>query len=162
VRSPPLTPLAAAALHVQAPERALVIGCGDGEAVLLLAREFPGARVRGVDPSPDAVRAASARVGLDPEGRVAFKVGKPRALPYPDEFFELVAQVDGRAAPVELARVLRPGGHAILASSRPHRLVAGARRLIVRRRLAASGIAVVREEIAGEGSFLLGRREESG
>src|SRR5262245_55135777 len=92
VRSPPLTPRAAAVLHVREPERALVVGCGDGEAVLLLAREFPAARVRGVDPSPQLIGAASARVGLDPEGRVAFKVGKRRSLPYPDEHFDLVAE----------------------------------------------------------------------
>ena len=60
-----------------------MFGCGDGEPVLFLAREFPSARVRGVDPSAERVRAASARVGLDPEGRVAFKQSKPRRFPFP-------------------------------------------------------------------------------
>lgn len=113
--SPSLTALAAAVLHVPSrPERVLEIGCGDGEGVLFLAREFLGARVRGVDASAEAIEAAVARVGLDPEGRVAFKRGQPRDLPYPDGFFDLVAQRGGRLHPAEIARVLRPDGHLAL------------------------------------------------
>ncbi len=114
--SPSLTALAAAVLRVHdLPERILEIGCGRGDGVLFLAREFPGARVRGVDPSEEAVREAVGRVGLDPEGRVAFKQGRSRSLPYPDGFFDLVAQAGGRVHPGQIARVLRPGGHLILA-----------------------------------------------
>lgn len=110
MHAPSLTPLATAVLHVPPPERVLVVGCGEGEAVLLLAREFASARVRGVDASPESVRRATARTGLDPEGRVAFKVGGPRALPYPDEMFDLVAQTRGALWAKETVRVLRPGG----------------------------------------------------
>lgn len=113
VPAPALTALATAALHVPPPERALEIGCGEGEGVLFLAREFPAARVRGVDRSAEAVRRAVARVGLDPEGRVAFKQGKPRSLPYPDEMFDLVVQTHGALWVDEIARVLHPGGHLI-------------------------------------------------
>lgn len=112
--TPALTALAAAVLHVRdLPERILVVGCGEGDGALFLAREFPAARVRGVDPSGEAVATAVARVGLDPEGRVAFKQGEPRRLPYPDGFFDLVALSRGGLRPRELARVLRPGGHLI-------------------------------------------------
>lgn len=96
------------------PERILEIGCGDGEAVLFLAREYPSARVRGVDASAEAIRAAVSRFGLDPEGRVAFKQGRSRALPFPDSFFDLVAQAGGALNPGEIARVLRPGGHVVM------------------------------------------------
>lgn len=96
------------------PERILQIGCGAGDGVFFFAREFPAARVRGVDPSTEAVHEAISRVGLDPEGRVAFKQGRSRSLPYPDAFFDLVAQAGGRLHPGEIARVLRPGGHLIL------------------------------------------------
>jgi SAM-dependent methyltransferase len=157
VRAPPLTPLAAAALHVPVPERALVVECGEGDAVLFLTREFPAARVRGADSSPALIRAASARVGLDPEGRVAFKLGKPGSLPYPDGFFDLVAQVRGRAAPTEIARVLRPGGHLILAPLRPPRFVAAARARLLQRQLTRQGFVAVQAAEAGDGNFFVAR-----
>jgi len=135
-----LTRLATAVLDVPAPERALVCGCGDGEPVLFLAREFPSARVRGVDPSAERVRAASARVGLDPEGRVAFKPSSPRRLPFPDEFFDLVVIFAGRPAPREVARVMRPGARLIVASSPPAGLLGGLRQRLWQRRLPQAGI----------------------
>lgn len=157
MRAPPLTPLAAALLRVPPPERALVVECCDGEPALLVAREFPGARVRGVDSSPSRIQEASARVGLDPEGRVAFKVGKPGDLPYPDGFFDLVAQVDGRPSPAEIARVLRPGAHLILARAQPLRFAPGAREALLRRRLARHGIVPVHSAQVGDGNFFVGR-----
>ncbi|HEY1285539.1 MAG TPA: class I SAM-dependent methyltransferase [Solirubrobacterales bacterium] len=114
--SPDLIALAAAVLEVpRAPERALEIECGGGDGALFLAREYPAARVRGVDASEDSVQRAAARVGLDPEGRVAFKRGRPGSLPYPNDHFDLVAQLRGRIRPGEAARVLRAGGHLVLA-----------------------------------------------
>ena len=111
-----LTALAAAVLHLpEPPERILEIGCGSGDGVLFLAREFPSARVRGIDASGEAVAAAVARVGLDPEGRVAFKQGGPRRLPYPTDHFDLAVQTGGNLHPGAIAKVLRPGGRLILA-----------------------------------------------
>ena len=160
--TPPLTPLAAAALHVKpAPERVLVIECGEGDGALFLAREFPAARVRGIDRSEDRIRAATARVGLDPEGRVAFKAGRPRAIPYPDDFFDLVAQVDGRPPVAEIVRALRAGGHLILAQSQPlDARSLGARWL--RWRLARRGIDLTEVVPAGDGSFSVGRLRQTG
>jgi 27-O-demethylrifamycin SV methyltransferase len=157
VDTPALTPLAAAVLHVPVPERALLIGCGDGEPALFLTREFPAARVRGTDPSAELVRQAQARVGLDPEGRVAFKQAKPASLPYPDDFFDLVVQADGRVAPAEAARVLRAGGYFILASSPTPRLAAGVRERLLGRRLAGQGFVVERSQGAGDGNFFVAR-----
>ena len=54
-----LAALAAATAQLsEAPERALDIGCGTGEGTLFLAREFPTARVRGVDLSEEMIRLA--------------------------------------------------------------------------------------------------------
>jgi ubiquinone/menaquinone biosynthesis C-methylase UbiE len=125
VATPALTALATAVLRVpERPERILEIGCGEGDGVLFLAREFPSARVRGVERSAESVRAATARVGLDPEGRVAFKRGDPRSLPYPDDHFDLVVQAEAPLWPAELARVLHRDGCL---------LVIGRRRLLGRR-----------------------------
>ncbi len=151
---PPLTPLAAAALHLGEPERILQLQCGDGEGALFLAREFPRARVRGVDPSEEAIRRATARVGLDPEGRVAFKVGKARSLPFPDDHFDLVAILDAHPSPAETARILRPSAHLILASS-SNSSPAGA---FLRWNLRRHGFELQRLERAGDGSFLIARR----
>ncbi len=156
--TPPLTPLAAAVLHVgPPPERVLEIECGDGDGAFFLAREFPTARVRGVDRSEDRVRAAVARVGLDPEGRVAFKVGRPRALPYPSGFFDLVVEVDGRPSVAEIARVLRPGGHLILARSGSGESRSELGERLLRWRLARRGVELAAATEAGDGSFSVGR-----
>ena len=113
-----LTPLAAALVHVRpAPERALELGCGTGTGALLIAREFPRASVRGVDISEEMIRAAQAKVGLDPDGRSAFRVADAGGLPYGDESFDLVAQLNMPPFFDEIARVLRPGGHVIVAAS---------------------------------------------
>src|SRR3954470_6402212 len=96
---PRLTPLAAAVLHVGSPERILQVECGEGDGALFLAREFPSARIRGVDSSAEGARRAGARVGLVPEGRVAFKQGGPRSLPFPAARFDLLAAVDADPSP---------------------------------------------------------------
>jgi len=157
MRPPPLTPLAAAVLRVPPPERVLVLGSGVSEAALFLAREFPAARVRAVDRSEAAVRAAVDRLGLDPEGRMAFKVGGPRALPFPDGFFDLVVMLDARPRAVELARVLRPCGHLLVVRARRLRAAARVQDALLPWRLRRRGIELVESVDAGEGNFLLAR-----
>ena len=155
--SPLLTPLAAAVLHVGAPERILQIECGEGDGALFLAREFPSARVRGVDSSEDAIHRAAARIGLDPEGRIAFKQGRPGSLPFPADQFDLLAALDADPAPAEAARVLRPGGFLALASTRSTEVLKGFRGALLRRRLVRHGFEPIWSEPAGDGSFFLAR-----
>jgi SAM-dependent methyltransferase len=156
-----LAPLAAATLHVSpAPERILDVGCGTGEGTLFLAREFPQARVRGVDISEEMVAAAVAKVGLDPEGRIAFKVGDAASLPYPDDSFDLVAQLNMPPFFAELARVLRPGGMVIVASSWGAATPFYTRPRLLRWKFLQHGVEPV--EVGGEGSgkFYVGRLHE--
>jgi ubiquinone/menaquinone biosynthesis C-methylase UbiE len=155
--TPPLTPLAAAVLHVGNPERVLQIACGDGDGALFLAREFPTARVRGIDADADLVHAATARVGLDPEGRVAFKIGGPRRIPFPDDQFDLVAVLDARPKAAELARVLRPGGHLILAATQGSSLGGGPAAWWLPRTLRSHGFETLTAAPAGAGSFTVAR-----
>jgi SAM-dependent methyltransferase len=112
-----LAALGAALLRVPEPERALDIGTGMGDAALLVAREFPRARVRGVDFSEEMVRRAQSRIGLDPEGRVAFRVADAASLPYDDGSYDLITQLNVPPFFAEIARVLRPGGHVVVAAS---------------------------------------------
>lgn len=160
--APALTPLAAAVLHVGAPERILEVECGEGDGTLFLAREFPSARVRGVDRSVQAVRRASGRIGLDPEGRVAFKQGSRRSLPFPDDHFDLVAALDARPTPPEVARVLRPGGFLVLARAADPVALAGIGGRFLAWRLARSGFELIWAQPSGDGSFSVARLRGGG
>jgi ubiquinone/menaquinone biosynthesis C-methylase UbiE len=156
--APPLTPLAAASLRVPVPERALVIGSGNGDAALYLAREFPSARIRGVDRSEASVKEAGDRVGLDPEGRIAFKLATRSSLPFPEDLFDLVAVLDLRVAPAEIARVLRPGGHLVVVHpSQPSGPLPGIGAKLFRRRLDRRGLRRVADGTAGDGNFFVAR-----
>jgi SAM-dependent methyltransferase len=101
---------------------ALDAACGTGRYASYLAAR--GHQVVGVDSSPEMLDRARARV---PQG--AFLLGLLQELPLPDGAVDLV--VSGLAlahvpalAPVmaEFARVLRPGGHAVISDAH-HELV---------------------------------------
>jgi SAM-dependent methyltransferase len=157
--SPDLIALAAATLHVEgSPERVLEVDCDDGERTLFLAREYPRARVRGVDASAEEIQAASARIGLDPEGRVAFKTGSAETgLPFPDDHFDLVARGGGTGPSAEIARVLRPGGELIAFDRARGRDVLGLRGRRFRRLLARHGFELLQSGGAGGGTYLVAR-----
>lgn len=155
--SPPLTPLAAAVLHVGDPERILQVECGDGEGALFLAREFPRARVRGVDRSAERIHRAAGRVGLDPEGRIAFKQGAPDSLSFPSDHFDLVAALDTLPSAAETARVLRAGGYLAIANSTSPQPLPGPAGWLLRRRLRRLGFEPIWIEAAGDGSFSVER-----
>jgi ubiquinone/menaquinone biosynthesis C-methylase UbiE len=153
-----LEPLAAAVLHVSpAPERVLDVGCGTGAGTLFLAREFPQARVRGVDLSEEMVHAAVAKVGLDPEGRVAFKVGDASSLPYAEDSFDLVAQLNMPPFFAETARVLRPGGHFVIAASGGPATPFYTPESVLERGFRRHGVEVIETGRAGEGTWFVAR-----
>src|SRR5688572_18740137 len=71
-----LAALAAAVARLEAPPaRALDLGTGTGAGALWLAREFPEARVTGVDISEAMIERARAKLGAELSGRVDFLVG---------------------------------------------------------------------------------------
>jgi len=107
-------------LDLRAGEAVLDIGCGPG----LLAEEMavtvgPAGRVRGIDLSADMVAMSERRcAGQD---WAAFEVADAAALPYPDGHFDAAASTqvyeyveDVLSVLVELHRVLRPGGRALI------------------------------------------------
>lgn len=153
-----LAPLAAGLLEVSpAPERALDVGTGTGNGALLVAREFPQARVRGVDLSEEMIRLAQARTGLDPEGRIAFKVGDAASLPWPDDSFDLVTQLNMPPFFAEVARVLRPGGHVVIAATNGPSTPFYTPDAVLSRGFARRGLDTVATGGAGNGTFLVAR-----
>jgi SAM-dependent methyltransferase len=154
-----LAALAAGLLHVSPdPERALDIGTGTGTAALLIAREFPHSRVRGVDVSEEMIRQAKARIGLDPEGRVAFRVADAAALPYEDESFDLVTELNMPPFFAEIARVLRPGGFVVHGSSWGEATPFYTPEAVLRRGFGRHGVEQVESGGAAEGTFWVGRK----
>jgi SAM-dependent methyltransferase len=97
--------------------RVLEVGCGTGVLAAALA-EREAARMWAVDAEPAMLEVARARVPAS----VGLKAGRAEALPFRDGWFEravmrqVVQHVErGRALP-ELARVLAPGGRAVIAT----------------------------------------------
>lgn len=99
---------------------ALDIGCGVGGAARTLAARY-GARVEGVDLTPEFVAAAQALTALVGIEWVTFRVASAAALPFPSGSFDLATMLhvgmnlpDKAAAFAEAARVLRPGGRFVI------------------------------------------------
>ena len=154
-----LTAIAAAFLHVTpAPERVLDIGTGTGEAALLAAREFPRASIRGVDLSEEMIAVAKKKVGLDPEGRIAFRVADAAGLPWPDDSFDLVTQVNVPPFFGEIARVLRPEGFVVFAASWGEETPFFTPHAVLKRGFERHGITEHVRGEAGPGSYWVGRR----
>lgn len=153
-----IAPLEAACeLLPRAPERALELGTGTGAGALMLARRFPGARIDAVDLSQAMVEAAK-RKAPESGHEIAFAVADAAALPFPDVTFDLVVQLNVPLYPVELARVLRPGGHVIVASSLGAATPYHTPERLLRRRFDSAGLTVVTSGAAGIGTFVLAER----
>jgi SAM-dependent methyltransferase len=156
-----LTSLAAAFLHVTpAPERVLDVGTGTGEAALLAAREFPRASVRGIDVSEEMVAVAKKKVGLDPDGRIAFKVADAARIPWPDDSFDLVMQMNVPPFFAEIARVLRPGGSVVVAASWGAETPFYTPDSVLKRGFAKHGVHEHVWGEAGNGTYWVGRARE--
>jgi ubiquinone/menaquinone biosynthesis C-methylase UbiE len=154
-----LAPLAAAVLYVRpAPERVLDVGTGTGDGALFLAREFPHASIRGVDISESMVRGAQHRIGLDPEGRVAFRVADASDLPFDDDSFDLVTLVNMPPFFGEMARVLRPWGFVIVTASLGARTPFYTSEPALERGFGRRGVEPVASGGVAKGTYWVGRR----
>ena len=135
------------------PGRALDLGTGTGDGAIAIARRWPGAQVAGIDVSPAMLAEARRKA---PE--LHFEVGDGRRLAVPDASFDLVTLNNVIPFFGELARVVRPGGHLLLAFSLgPETPIYVARRR-VRRGLGRAGFDVVEEVEAGPGEAVVARR----
>ena len=154
-----LAPLALAVTKIdRRPERALDIGTGTGVAALFVAREFPFASIRGVDISEEMIRKAQAKVGLDPSARVAFRVADGSSLPFEDGHFDLVTQLNMPPFFSEISRVLRHGGHAIIAASSGSRTPFFTPDAVLERGFKRNGMVRVTSGTMGAGSYFVARK----
>ena len=108
------------ALDGMEPRRVIDLGCGTAQLTADLAARFPASVVAGVDLSPDMLRAARRRLGGAAPALINANV---YALPFADESIDLITNtasyhwyVDYRRALAEIRRVMRPGGHFLLAT----------------------------------------------
>ena len=96
----------------------LEYGCGRGGAAWYLGDVARS--VTGIDISEVAIAAATERIPESPGGAtIRFERMDAEALTFPDDSFDLVCgsgilhHLDTGVVPAEVARVLRPGGHAV-------------------------------------------------
>ena len=113
---------------VKPGDSVLDVGCGTGN-LTLTAKPYaaPSGKICGIDASPEMIAVArqkAARAGLD----VVFDVGLIEQLAFPDASFDVVLNrlvihhlPDDlkRQAFAELLRVLKPGGHLLIADFNP-------------------------------------------
>lgn len=119
-----------------APAKVLDIACGTGDMSLELAHAFPGARVTGVDFTPEMLEIARRKCAE--EGRIEFVEGDAMALPFKadagSKLFDFATCAwgfrnfpDKEKALSECARVLTAGGAlVVLEFFRPESRVLGA------------------------------------
>lgn len=107
------TPLAEGAAAVPGtPARILEIGSGTGDGTAVLRMAFPDAEIVGVDIAPNMVATAARNVPS-----ATFQVADAAKLPFPDHSFDLAAQLNVPVYVRELTRVVKPGGHILVAST---------------------------------------------
>ncbi len=120
--------------NVRAGQNVLDVGCGTGVAAITAARI--GARVRGVDLTPELLERAreNARIA---NMEIDFREGDAEALPFDDVMFDVVLSHFGHmfaprpaVAIGEMLRVLKPGGTIAFTTWPPELLIGSSFNLV--------------------------------
>jgi len=103
------------------PHDIVDIGCGTGRLLRKARRQYPLARLTGIDPADGMVRKARLMM---PDAK--FAVGAAESIPLPDASTDLVFStvsfhhwVDQKKGLAEIYRILRPGGQFVFADVVP-------------------------------------------
>jgi len=109
-------------------ETVLDVGTGTGVVAVTAARR--GARVTGLDLTPELIEAARENAGISGHGDIAWTEGDAESLPYADASFDVVLSQFGHmfaprpeVAIAEMRRVLKPGGRIAFATWPPEHFV---------------------------------------
>ena len=140
------------------PIRALDVGTGTGGGALEIAARFPQAEVLGVDFSAQMVARAVSKVNPSFAGRVSFRQADAASLPFHDGEFDLVAHNNMIPFFDEIARVLRPGGHALFAFTSGEETPIYVRPERLRAQLERRGFSDFAHLKQGRGSALVARK----
>jgi ubiquinone/menaquinone biosynthesis C-methylase UbiE len=110
--------------RLQPGEQVLDVGCGTGTLAMEVARRVGRAgRVAGVDPGTEQIARARSKAALR-HVPIEFQIGVIEHLAFPDQTFDVVLSTlmmhhlpDDlkRQGLAEIARVLKPGGHLVIA-----------------------------------------------
>jgi SAM-dependent methyltransferase len=161
-RAGALAALSAAVARLEVPPaRALDLGTGTGAGALWLAREFPEARVTGLDFSEAMIEQARVKLPDELSGRVGFLVADAERLPFADGSFDLVTQISVPVFFDEVARVLAPGGYVVVVSSLGMKTPFHTPERTLHKGFRRRGIDGVATGTAGPGTFFLGRLSAS-
>jgi ubiquinone/menaquinone biosynthesis C-methylase UbiE len=106
-----------ARFRINPTDSVLDVGCGTGALLCQLSASYPQARLAGIDPSPEMLVIARARL---PPG-IELKQSWAEGIPYPDDAFHVVVSCnvlhyirEPLVALREMLRVLRPEGTLVI------------------------------------------------
>lgn len=158
-------------------ERVLEVACGAGAVLGQLMRRNPGGYTVGLDASEEMVRRARRQVAALSGPRGGLLIADCRALPFPDETFDVVlatylldllSLADMRRTMTAMRRVLRPGGRLVSVSMthdgllmrlwgwlypRAPRLLGGCRSVAARPLMVEAGFASIDREVISQWGF---------
>jgi ubiquinone/menaquinone biosynthesis C-methylase UbiE len=137
------------------PRSILDLGTGTGDGAIALAERWPQAEVVGVDVSREMLEEARRKAP-----QLRFEVGDASGLEFPEGGFDLVAMNNVVPFADELARIVRRGGHVLLAFSRGDETPIYVPPGILRDKLRRAGFEVTAEISAGPGTAMVARRSE--
>lgn len=107
-----------------------VLDVGTGTGVLAISAARRGAKVDGLDLTPELIEQARENAAIARLPDIVWTQGDAEALPYPDASFDVVASQFGHMfaprpeiAVAEMRRVLKPGGRIVFATWPPEHFV---------------------------------------